>query len=191
MRLGLPPFDDQYEVVSALTPIGVALTSQQSLGQEIVFARFDRQLWEVALRAEIRAWPGCRRCQSTDRVSSSTVEMASTAQFARSITRQLLVSGVAWHARRTVDRRFVAASSRRTVVVLRVRAHCTVRNSLILRFFAAFAKKPLAALPGLTPCPLVQVRANALHGSLPWQGSRPGARLCQSTELPALLMYPL
>jgi predicted nucleic acid-binding protein len=34
-----------------------ALTWQDALGQEIVLATFDRQLWEVAPQAGLRAWP--------------------------------------------------------------------------------------------------------------------------------------
>ena len=34
-----------------------ALTWQEALGQEIVLATYDRQLWEAALHAGLRAWP--------------------------------------------------------------------------------------------------------------------------------------
>ncbi len=34
-----------------------ALTWQDALGQEIVLATFDRQLWEAAPQAGLRAWP--------------------------------------------------------------------------------------------------------------------------------------
>ncbi len=34
-----------------------ALTWQDAVGQEIVLATFDRQLWEVAPQAGLRAWP--------------------------------------------------------------------------------------------------------------------------------------
>jgi hypothetical protein len=35
-----------------------ALTWQESVGTEIVFATFDRQLWERAQQAGLTAWPG-------------------------------------------------------------------------------------------------------------------------------------
>jgi uncharacterized protein len=34
-----------------------ALTSQEAIGQDIVLATFDRQLWEVAPRVGLRVWP--------------------------------------------------------------------------------------------------------------------------------------
>ena len=34
-----------------------ALTWQDSIGQDIVLATFDRQLWEAALQAGIQVWP--------------------------------------------------------------------------------------------------------------------------------------
>jgi predicted nucleic acid-binding protein len=34
-----------------------ALTWQESVGQEIVLATFDQQLWEAAKRSGLRAWP--------------------------------------------------------------------------------------------------------------------------------------
>ena len=34
-----------------------ALACQESIGQEIVLATFDRQLWEAAPRAGLHAWP--------------------------------------------------------------------------------------------------------------------------------------
>jgi len=34
-----------------------ALTSQELLGQDVVVATFDRQMWEAAPRAGLRAWP--------------------------------------------------------------------------------------------------------------------------------------
>ncbi len=34
-----------------------ALTWQESVGEEIVLAAFDRQLWEAARRAGLKAWP--------------------------------------------------------------------------------------------------------------------------------------
>jgi predicted nucleic acid-binding protein len=34
-----------------------ALTWQESVGTEIMFATFDRQLWEAARQAGINAWP--------------------------------------------------------------------------------------------------------------------------------------
>lgn len=34
-----------------------ALTWQEAVGEEIVLATFDRQLWEIAPQAGLRAWP--------------------------------------------------------------------------------------------------------------------------------------
>ena len=47
-----------------------ALNWQDALGQEIVLATFDRQLWEAASHAGVRAWPDRlpawqRRCVAT------------------------------------------------------------------------------------------------------------------------------
>jgi len=35
-----------------------ALTWRDSIGQDVVFATFDRQLWEATPRAGLQAWPG-------------------------------------------------------------------------------------------------------------------------------------
>jgi predicted nucleic acid-binding protein len=37
--------------------LAAALTWQDSIGQDVVVATFDRQLWETAPRAGLRAWP--------------------------------------------------------------------------------------------------------------------------------------
>jgi hypothetical protein len=37
--------------------LAAALTWQEALGQEIVLATFDRQLWQAAPHAGLRAWP--------------------------------------------------------------------------------------------------------------------------------------
>jgi len=37
--------------------LAAALTWQDALGREIVLATFDRQLWEAASQAGLRAWP--------------------------------------------------------------------------------------------------------------------------------------
>jgi uncharacterized protein len=37
--------------------LAAALTWQDSIGQDVVFATFDRQLWEAAPRAGVQAWP--------------------------------------------------------------------------------------------------------------------------------------
>ena len=37
--------------------LATALTWQDSIGQDIVLATFDRQLWEAALQAGIQVWP--------------------------------------------------------------------------------------------------------------------------------------
>jgi hypothetical protein len=34
-----------------------ALTWQESVGEEIVLATFDQQLWEAAKRSGLKAWP--------------------------------------------------------------------------------------------------------------------------------------
>jgi hypothetical protein len=42
-----------------------ALTWQESVGAEIVLATFDQQLWDVAKRAGLNAWPAERRGGTT------------------------------------------------------------------------------------------------------------------------------
>jgi uncharacterized protein len=37
--------------------LAAALTWQDSVGQDVVLATFDRQLWEAAPRAGVQAWP--------------------------------------------------------------------------------------------------------------------------------------
>lgn len=37
--------------------LAAALTWQDSIGQDVALATFDRQLWEVTPRAGLRAWP--------------------------------------------------------------------------------------------------------------------------------------
>ena len=37
--------------------LAAALTWQDSVGQDVVFATFDRQLWDAASRAGVQAWP--------------------------------------------------------------------------------------------------------------------------------------
>ena len=37
--------------------LAAALTWQDSIGQDVVLATFDRQLWETGPRAGLRAWP--------------------------------------------------------------------------------------------------------------------------------------
>lgn len=38
--------------------LAAALTWQDSVGQDVTLATFDRQLWDAALRAGLRVWPG-------------------------------------------------------------------------------------------------------------------------------------
>jgi len=37
--------------------LAAALTWQDSVGQDVVFATFDRELWDAAPRAGVQAWP--------------------------------------------------------------------------------------------------------------------------------------
>ena len=37
--------------------LAAALTWQDSIGQDVVLATFDRQLWEIATRSGLQAWP--------------------------------------------------------------------------------------------------------------------------------------
>ena len=46
---GLPGYD--------AIQLAAALTWQDSVGQDVVFATFDRQLWDAASRAGVQAWP--------------------------------------------------------------------------------------------------------------------------------------
>ena len=45
--------NDGYDAVQ----LASALTWQESVGEEIVLATFDQQLWEAARRSGLKAWP--------------------------------------------------------------------------------------------------------------------------------------
>jgi hypothetical protein len=61
-----------------------ALTWQDSVGQEIVVATFDRQLWDAAARTGLKPWP--------EKLPAGTTESGTEQTARRSNCRKITVS---------------------------------------------------------------------------------------------------